>query len=157
MGLLGFQEIKSKLESYCAYQDRSLFDVEKKISTLTNIKEEEERIISSLIKDGFLNQDRFIESFVKGKVNQKRWGKEKIRSGLIQHKIPKGVIDSALKNIDKEKYQQNLLILAQKKSDSLNKETNAFEKKAKILRFLYSKGYQSSDWENVDFSALFAS
>ena len=157
MGLLGFQEIKYKLESYCAYQDRSLFDVEKKISTLTNIKEEEERIISSLIKDGFLNQDRFIESFVKGKVNQKRWGKEKIRSGLIQHKIPKGVIDSALKNIDKEKYQQNLLILAQKKSDSLNKETNAFEKKAKILRFLYSKGYQSSDWENVDFSALFAS
>ena len=157
MGLLGFQEIKSKLESYCAYQDRSLFDVKKKISTLTNIKEEEERIISSLIKDGFLNQDRFIESFVKGKVNQKRWGKEKIRSGLIQHKIPKGVIDSALKNIDKEKYQQNLLILAQKKSDSLNKETNAFEKKAKIMRFLYSKGYQSSDWENVDFSALFAS
>lgn len=157
MGLLGFQEIKSKLESYCAYQDRSLFDVKKKISTLTNIKEEEERIISSLIKDGFLNQDRFIESFVKGKVNQKRWGKEKIRSGLIQHKIPKGVIDAAIKNIDKEKYQQNLLILAQKKSDSLNKETNAFEKKAKILRFLYSKGYQSSDWENVDFSALFAS
>lgn len=157
MGLLGFQEIKSKLESYCAYQDRSLFDVEKKISTFTNTKEETERIIASLIKDGFLSQSRFIESFVMGKVNQKRWGKEKIRSGLIQHRIPNGLIDAALKNIDKEKYQQNLLILARKKSDSLNKETNTFEKKAKIMRFLYSKGYQSSDWENLDFSALFTS
>lgn len=157
MSLLGFQELKSKLESYCAYQERSPFEVEKKIRLFTNNKEEVDRITSSLIENGFLNQKRFVESFVMGKINQKRWGKEKIRFGLIQHKIPKGIIDLALKSIDKHKYQENLLHLAQKKSDSLNNELNPFEKKVKIMRFLYSKGYQSSDWENIDLSGLFSS
>lgn len=155
MDQMDFQKIKSKLESFCVYQERSLYEIEKKLNALTFINEDKKRIISHLIQNGFLNQSRFIEAYVSGKINQKRWGKEKIRVGLIQHKIPKTDIDQAINNIPEKTYQNNLLILASRKALSLKKEEDLYLKKAKLMRFLYSKGYKSSDWEEIDFNTLF--
>ena len=156
MHQMDFQKIKSKLENFCAYQERSLYEVEKKLNTLTSISEDKKRIISHLYQNNFLNQSRFIEAYVSGKINQKRWGKEKIRVGLIQHKIPKTDVDQAMNNIPKKTYQNNLLILAQRKALSIKKEEDLYLKKAKLMRFLYSKGYTSSDWEEIDFNRLFS-
>jgi len=157
MGLLEFSEIKSKLERYCAYQERSVYEVEKKIRTFTNQEAKIELLVSEMTKDGFLNQSRFVESFVQGKVNLKKWGKQKIRMGLIQHKISKELIDQGLKNIPKEKYDHNLSGLAEKKALTLKEGLSAFEKKGKVLRFLSSKGYSGEDFDCVDFSSLFTS
>lgn len=156
MHQMDFQKIKSKLESFCAYQERSLYEVEKKLNTLTSISEDKKRIISHLYQNNFLNQSRFIEAYVSGKINQKRWGKEKIKVGLIHHKIPKTDVDQAMNNIPKKTYQNNLLILAQRKALSIKKEEDLYLKKAKLMRFLYSKGYTSSDWEEIDFNRLFS-
>jgi len=154
MDQMDFHKIKSKLENFCAYQERSLYEVEKKLNTLKLIIEDKERIISHLNQNNFLNQSRFIESYVSGKINQKRWGKEKIRLGLIQHKIPNMDIDQAINNIPEKTYQNNLFILAQRKALSLKKEEDLYLKKAKLMRFLYSKGYKPSDWEEMDFNNL---
>ncbi len=155
MDQMDFQKIKSKLESFCAYQERSLYEVEKKLNTLTLISEDKKRIISHLDQNNFLNQGRFIEAYVSGKLNQKRWGKEKIRVGLIQHKIPKIDIDQAMNYIPEKTYQNNLLILAQRKALSIKKEEDLYLKKAKLMRFLYSKGYTPNDWKEIDFNTLF--
>ena len=157
MGLLEFSEVKSKLERYCAYQERSVYEAEKKIRTFTNQESKIELLVSEMTKDGFLNQSRFVESFVQGKVNLKKWGKQKIRMGLIQHKISKELIDQGLKNIPKEKYDHNLSGLAEKKALTLKEGLSAFEKKGKVLRFLSSKGYSGEDFDRVDFSSLFSS
>ena len=156
MDQMGFQKIKSKLENFCAYQERSLYEVEKKLNTLTLINKDKKHIISHLIQNNFLNQSRFIEAYVSGKINQNRWGKEKIRVGLIQHKIPKIDIDQAINNIPEKTYQSNLLIVAQRKALSIKKEEDLYLKKAKLMRFLYSKGYTSNDWEEIDFNTLFS-
>lgn len=156
MDQMDFQKIKSKLEKFCAYQERSLYEVEKKLNTLTLISGDKKRIISHLNQNNFLNQSRFIEAYVSGKLNQKRWGKEKIRVGLIQHKIPKIDIDQAINNIPEKTYQNNLLMLAQRKALSIKKEEDLYLKKAKLMRFLHSKGYTSNDWEEIDFNTLFS-
>ena len=156
MDQMDFQKIKSKLESFCAYQERSLYEVEKKLNTLTSISEDKKRIISHLNQNNFLNQSRFIEAYVSGKINLKRWGKQKIRLGLIQHKIPKTDVDQAMNNIPEKTYQNNLLILAQRKALSIKKEDDLYQKKAKLMRFLYSKGYTSNEWEEIDFNRLFS-
>ena len=155
MDQMDFQKIKSKLENFCAYQERSQYEVEKKLNTLTLISEDKKRIISHLNQNNFLNQSRFIEAYVSGKINLKRWGKGKIRVGLIQHKIPKIDIDQAMNNIPEKTYQNNLLILAQRKALSIKKEEDLYLKKAKLMRFLYSKGYTSKDWGEIDFNTLF--
>ena len=156
MSLLGFLEIKSKLEQYCAYQERSIYEVNKKTRAYTDDVKIINQVQSSLLSDGFLNQGRFVDSYIQGKMNQKRWGKQKIKSGLIQHKVPIELIDRGLKAVPQEIHKANVLILAEKKARSLKKDENPYEKKSKMLRFLASKGYTLSDCEGLDFDLLFA-
>ena len=156
MDQMDFQKIKSKLENFCAYQERSLYEVEKKLNTLTLINKDKKHIISHLIQNNFLNQSRFIEAYVSGKINQKRWGKEKIKTGLIQHKIPKIDVDQAIDNVPEKIYLNNLLFLAQRKARSIKKEEALYQKKAKLIRFLYSKGYKSNEWVKINLDNLFA-
>ena len=60
-------------------------------------------------------------------------------------------------NVPGEKtYQNNLLILAQRKARSIKIEEDLYLKKAKLMRFLYSKGYTSNDWKEIDFNTLFS-
>ena len=157
MGLLGLNDLKLKLERYCAYQERSLFEVEKKLSILTDDDKKIALIISGLFSENFLNQDRFVDSFIQGKMNQKRWGKQKIRAGLIKHKVPGVLIDKKLSALSVDNYNKNLLALAHKKAKTLPLDGKEFENTTKIMRYLYSKGYTSKDWEGLDFKSLFSS
>jgi len=110
-----------------------------------------------LFSENFLNEERFVVAYIEGKVNQKRWGKHKIRSGLIAHRIRPELIDQKLSEVSLLVYQDNLLKLAQKKAKTLSHKVPEFENIAKIMRFLYSKGYSSKDWEELDFKDLFPS
>ena len=66
------------------------------------------------------------------------------------------LIDQKLSEISSVVYQKNLLKLAQKKANSLSDKAPQFENISKIMRFLYSKGYSSKDWESLDFKSLFS-
>ena len=156
MGLLGFRELKTKLERFCAYQERSPFEVKKKLSSLTIDSTQISEIIASLKDDGFLNTERFVEAYVQGKVNQKRWGKQKIKAGLFQHHIPADIIEKNINEISLETYRSNMADLAEKKAKLFNKELSVYDKRSKLMRYLSSKGYNSTDWEGLDFNRLFS-
>ena len=157
MGLLGLNDLKLKLERYCAYQERSVFEADKKLRSYTNNEKTITEVINALFSDNFLNEERFVVAYIEGKVNQKRWGKQKIRSGLIAHRIQPELIDQKLSEVSLLVYQDNLLKLAQKKAKTLSHKVPEFENIAKIMRFLYSKGYTSKDWEELDFKDLLSS
>ena len=157
MGLLGLNDLKLKLERYCAYQERSFFEVDKKLRAYTNNEKTISEVINALFSDNFLNEERFVVAYIEGKVNQKRWGKQKIRAGLIAHRVRPELIDQKLSEVSLLIYQENLLKLAQQKAKTLSDEAPEFENNTKIMRFLYSKGYTSKDWERLDFKTLFPS
>ena len=61
-------EIKRKLENYCVYQDRCHKEVEQKMREYNLIPEVKEMILLSLLKDNFLNEERFAKSFARIKI-----------------------------------------------------------------------------------------
>ncbi len=134
-------EIYEKLANYCAYQDRCHFDVEKKLNEFNIIPEGRDHIIIQLIRDNFLNESRFTESFVRGKFNQKKWGKRKIASQLKKRNIPEKLIFKHLNSIDEEVYQDTLRYLMNKKIKEF-KTPLSYQNKVKINRFLIQKGYE---------------
>lgn len=136
-------EIRDKLTKYCAYQDRCHWEVEQKLNEFNLIPEAKDEIIIYLIQNNFLNEERFAKSFVRGKFNQKNWGRIKIKSELKKKRIPAKLIEIALKEIDEDQYEITLENLFQKKKDSLKSERESFKKKAKIRNFLLQKGYES--------------
>src|SRR5690606_13971702 len=123
-------EIRDKLAKYCAYQDRCHWEVENKMREFNLIPEAYDAIMIYLIQNGFLNEERFARSFVRGKFNQKSWGRIKIRVELKKRKIPAKMIESALSEIDEVNYLQTLENLFEKKKQSLKNERESFKKKA---------------------------
>ena len=94
--------------SYCAYQERSSFEVKTKAKNLGLNSNEIEKAIKNLIDENFLNEKRFAEAFISGKINIKRWGKYKLLDGLFQKGVDQKIGNKIIDEIDEELYLKNL-------------------------------------------------
>jgi regulatory protein len=139
---LGFNEILKRLEYFCAYQERCEFDVLEKVKKLgLQNPEKTEMLIKRLQKDGFLDQKRFVNSYITGKVSIKKWGVNKIRAGLVQKRIEPVIIARGIMEIDAGLYQENLQALFEKKILALKDYKTDYQQRSKVIRFLSGKGY----------------
>ena len=130
-----------KLRQYCAYQERSHSDVQQKLWDLGVYRSEHDEIISSLIEDDYLNEERFAKQFAGGKFRIKDWGKKKIYYALKEKKVSEYVIKIAMKEIDEEGYKKTVQQLAEKKYALLKGEQYMIRKK-KTMDYLLQKGYE---------------
>ncbi len=78
-----------KLRQHCAYQERSHSEVQQKLWDLGVARSEHDEIISSLIVDDYLNEERFAKQFAGGKFRIKDWGKKRI--SLYDEKLNKNI------------------------------------------------------------------
>jgi len=136
-------ELQSKMEQYCVYQDRCHQEIERKMKEYQMIPEAKEKILLHLMRHDFLNEERFSKSFARGKFRIKNWGKQRIIRELKIKNISSYNIKTALKEIDEELYVKTIEKIAASKKNTI-KESNLFKKKKKIYDYLYRKGYESS-------------
>ncbi len=99
-------------------------------------------IVSNLIKNNYLNEERFSKSFARGKFNQKGWGRNRIVRELKLRHISKYNINSALKEISEEDYLLKFNELANKRLLQIN-ETNKYKRKKKLVDYLLYRGWES--------------
>jgi regulatory protein len=135
------QEAKLKIASYCAYQERCQSEVRNKLAENGILGSTAEELIASMIEEGFLNEERFAQCFVRGKYRLKKWGRNKIQQELKARQISPNCIKSGMKEIEEEEYWQNLLNQAEKKWHLIN-EKDPLKKKIKVKRFLAGKGFE---------------
>ena len=131
-----------KAESYCAYQERSHFEIRNKLYEWGLHQKDVEEIISELIELNFLNEERFALAYSLGKFRIKGWGKNKIRQGLKLKRIPDKLIIKSLKSIEDDDYLMMLKKILQKKLNTIS-EKDPFKKRYLLTRFAASKGYES--------------
>src|SRR5438445_10764263 len=89
-------EALSKIYRYCAYQERSHREVKAKLFDYGLRSGEVDEIVSRLITEGFLNEERFARAFAGGKFRMMKWGKLKIQreleiAGLTSKCIARGL------------------------------------------------------------------
>ena len=136
------EQAKIKAENYCAYQERSQFEIRNKLYEWGLHQRDVEEIISELIELNFLNEERFALAYSLGKFRIKGWGKIKIRQGLKLKRIPDKLIIKSLKSIEYDDYLMMLKKILQKKSNTIS-EKDPFKKRYLLTRFASSKGYES--------------
>ena len=132
-----------KIKQYCAYQERCHMEVREKLYSFGLHKNEVEEIISTLITENYLNEERFAIHFAGGKFRMKQWGKIKIKQALKHKQVSEYCIRKALKEIDNNEYQKAFSKLAEQKLKTLKTEKNVFIKKRKLQDFLLQKGYET--------------
>ena len=136
-------EVRQKLEYYCAYQERCYKEVEEKLFLFQLTAAEKEQILIYLIENNFINEERFAQSFVRGKHNYKFWGKNRIYNELKFRNISSRIIEIALKEIPPAVYLENFHALAEKNWETL-KENKGQKKNKKFVDFLLRKGYETN-------------
>lgn len=137
------KEITKKLEHYCVYRDRCHKEVETKLKEYRVIPEVRELILLSLMKDNFLNEERFAKSFARGKFRIKKWGKQRIVRELKFKDISDYNIKTALKEIDEQDYLATFDDLAEKRLKQIT-ETDIYKKRKKLADYLLYRGWESN-------------
>jgi regulatory protein len=132
----------NKAMAMCSRREFSITDIRTKLESWGIGKNHNEKIISLLIKEKFINEERFAFAFVKDKFYYNKWGKVKIAVHLRLKRIPAETIRIALDSVDNDTYIKALkeLIISHKKSV---KAKNPYDLKAKLLRYGLSKGFES--------------
>ena len=85
-----------------------------------------------------------------GKFNSRKWGKIKISNHLKKKGIKEKDINESINEIPETKYLQALSNLIIKKSQEI-KDSDIYNKKSKIARYLFQKGYESNlIWNQIE-------
>jgi regulatory protein len=108
-------EIVAKMEHFCAWQERAPHEVWEKLCSFRLPEAEAGKIYEVLEQDGFFNEQRFAESFVRGKFRANRWGRIRIRQELKMRRVATEIIESALENIAISDYKATIKQLIDKK------------------------------------------
>jgi regulatory protein len=136
-------EAQSRMEHYCAYQERCHKEVEQKLREMKMIPEAKELIIGHLLQHNFLNESRFSQAFARGKFNHKKWGKRRIVSELKSRYISEYNIRLALKEISEADYLSTFDTLSEKRFNQLDSEKNLQKKRKKFIDYLLYRGWET--------------
>lgn len=136
-----FLEIKQKLVNYCVYQDRCHQEVEQKMRDFLLVPEAKEEILLYLMRENYLNEERFTRSYIRGKFYIKSWGRNKIRNHLKFKGVPEKLINSNFDEIDEKDYEKTLNKLWH---DYYSKQKNLqeYQKKSRTIKYLLGKGFE---------------
>lgn len=136
-------EAISKLERYCAYQERCHYEVRSKLLSLKVYGDDLEEVMAHLVSENFLNEERFARSFVRGKHRLKSWGPIKILNELKKRQISDYCIRKGMEEISDEEFYNTLLGLLNKRLGILPIELSTAIKHNKLFKHAQSKGYRS--------------
>lgn len=134
----------SAIQHYCAYQDRCHSEVRSKLIALQCYGDDLEEAISMLIEQNFLNEERFARSYVRGKFNSLKWGKNKIIQSLKFKQVSTYCINKGISEIDTSDYFNVILKLITSKWENLEKEPNDWHRSQKVTRYMLQKGFEQS-------------
>lgn len=97
------------------------------------------------LENGWLNEQRFIELFIKGR-SRKGYGPQRIKQELMLKGISRQLADEAMAESDID-WQQEACQIAERKF-GLPLPTR-WPEKAKVMRYLQSRGFYSEDIQSV--------
>lgn len=135
-------EAREKIRGFCLYRERSQKEVRDKLYTYGLLPDTVDLLLSELIQERFLDEERFARAYVRGKYRIKKWGRFKIKQSLYPHQLSDYVLKKAFTEIDPDLYFQNLLELVEKRWP-LTKGQNQYQRRQKLRYYLQNRGYEN--------------
>lgn len=137
-----FDILLDQARRFCDKQERCISELKKRLLNMGCDADITAKVISTMIVQNHLNEQRFASSYARGKFRIKKWGRLKIIAALYQMRIPQELINNALDEINEDDYHHTLKDILEKKWRMTPGESNVRMKKTAM--FAISKGYESS-------------
>ncbi len=135
----------ARAERYCANEEQCRTSVRKKLCDWGATPDSSTKIVNRLIDQGFIDERRYARAYVASKLRNQKWGRLKVIYQLRSKQVPPKFITEALAEIPDEEYRNILLDVARTKWDTYTPTEPIAKRRAKLVTFLASRGYESPE------------
>jgi regulatory protein len=136
-------QAREKIKHFCAYSERCHSEVKERLFGHGLNSREVDEIISHLIEENYLNEERFAMQYAGGHFRLKQWGRVKIMHALRQKGVSEYCIKKGMKEIGEDDYLAVFEKIARQKWHTTRGQLPA-ARWAKTRQFLLQRGFESS-------------
>lgn len=134
------QEAYQQLAALCAQAEHCEWEMREKMDRWEIDEMVQNRILQRLIKERYVDDERYARAFVKDKVRYNKWGRRKVEQALWQKHISEDIRQQVLDEVDDEEYLEVLRPLLKQKRKTI-KAQNDYELNQKLMRFALGRGF----------------
>ena len=128
------------LTALCAQAEHCQYEMLEKMRRWELSEEAQARVMSKLIKERYIDDERYAHAFVKDKIRYNKWGRRKVEQALWQKRIDDDIRTRVLDDVDDEEYLNVLRPLLKQKRKTI-KAKNEYELNQKLVRFALGRGF----------------
>lgn len=146
------------LAALCAQAEHCQWEMTEKMRRWELSDEAQARVMERLVKERYVDDERYARAFVKDKVRYNKWGRRKVEQALWQKHIDEDIRQRVLDEVDDEEYLGVLRPLLKQKQKS-TKAASEYELNQKLVRYALGRGFtfdiirQCLDVEEADAEA----
>ena len=137
---LSEQEAFLQLANLCAQAEHCQHEMLEKMRKWELPAEVQARVMARLVKDRYIDDERYAQAYVKDKIRYNKWGRRKVQQGLWAKRIDEDIQQRVLDEVDDEEYLAVLRPLLKQKQKSI-KAGSDYERNQKLVRFALGRGF----------------
>jgi regulatory protein len=130
----------TKLADLCARSEHCQQEMLDKMRQWGVPKEEQAQVMERLVKERYVNDERFTRAFVNDKIRYNKWGRRKVEQALWAKRIDEHIAKTVLDDVEDEEYTTILKPLLKQKRRSI-KADSEYELNMKLIKFALSRGF----------------
>ena len=134
------QEAYLQLAALCAQAEHCQQEMRDKMRRWELDESVQNRIIDRLIKERYVDDERYARAFVKDKIRYNKWCRRKVQQALWQKRIDADIQQRVLDEIDEKEYLGVLRPLLKQKRKNIRAASD-YELNQKLARFALSRGF----------------
>ena len=134
------QEAYLQLAALCAQAEHCEQEMRDKMKRWEIDKAVQDRVLQRLIKERYIDNERYARAFVKDKIRYNKWGRRKVQQALWMKRIDNDTQQRVLDEIDEKEYLDVLRPLLKQKRKSIKADSD-YELNQKLVRFALSRGF----------------
>lgn len=134
------QEAYLQLAAFCAQAEHCQQEMRDKMKRWEIDETVQNRIIARLVKERYIDDERYARAFVKDKIRYNKWGRRKVQQALWQKRIDDDIQRRVLDEIEEKEYLDVLRPLLKQKRKTIKAQSD-YELNQKLMRFALSRGF----------------
>ena len=134
------QDAYLQLAALCAQAEHCQQEMRDKMKRWDIDAATQDRIVARLVKERYVDDERYARALVKDKIRYNKWGRRKVQQGLWLKHIDDDIQERVLGEVDDSEYLAVLRPLLKQKVRSIRAE-NDYERTQKLVRFALGRGF----------------
>lgn len=134
------EQVLNKLTTLCARGEHCQQEMLDKMRKWEIEEDVQARVMEYLLKEKFIDEERYTRLFVEEKIKFNKWGRKKLEQALYMKRIPRSIYAPILDEVDEDNYEEILRPLLEAKRKTVTGKSE-YEIRGKLIRFALSRGF----------------